>query len=61
MENEPVPVFAALATLRASRLQVWMARLFGKKVTAEDSGCIVTMHKWRGKFYLTNCRDAPGA
>jgi hypothetical protein len=57
--TEAVPVFAAIATLRATRLQLWMARLFGKKFVATDSGCVVTMHKWRGKFYLTDCREEP--
>lgn len=51
------PVFTALNTLRASRLTVMLAKIFGKKSVAHDSGCTVTMHKWRGKWYLTDCKD----
>jgi len=51
------PVIAALATLRASLRTLLFARLFGVKRVCEDSGCTVTMHYWRGKYYLTNCKE----
>ncbi len=51
------PVFTALNTLRASRFTVMLAKMFGQKRVAHDSGCTVTMHKWRGKWYLTDCKD----
>lgn len=51
------PVFTALNTLRASRFTVMLAKMFGQKIVASDSGCTVTMHKWRGKWYLTDCKD----
>ena len=50
------PVFSALNTLRASRLEIFLAKLFGVKRVAQDSGCAVTMHYWRGKYYLTDCK-----
>jgi hypothetical protein len=49
------PVFAAVETLKAKWWEIRLARIFGKKTIAADSGCIVTMHHWRGKSYLTNC------
>jgi len=51
------PVIAALATLRASQWTLLFARLFGVKRVCEDSGCTVTMHYWRGKYYLTGCKE----
>ena len=51
------PVFTALNTLKASRMTVMLAKWFGKKRVAHDSGCTVTMHRWRGKWYLTDCKD----
>jgi len=48
---------AALATMRASQWTILFARLFGVKRVVEDSGCIVTMRYWRGKYYLTNCKE----
>lgn len=51
------PVFAALNTLRASRLTVLLARMFGRKSTVTDSGCTVTIYEWRGKMYLTDCKQ----
>lgn len=33
---------------------VLMARLFGEKRQAEDSGYKLTMYVWRGKFYVTS-------
>ena len=51
------PVITALNTLRASRFTVMLAKMFGQKSVAHDSGCTVTMHKWRGKWYLTDCKD----
>ena len=49
------PVFAAVETLKAKWCEIWLARIFGKKTVATDSGCTVTMYHWRGKSYLTNC------
>jgi hypothetical protein len=51
------PVFTALNTLRASRFTVMLAKMFGQKRVAHDSGCTVTMYRWRGKWYLTDCKD----
>ena len=51
------PVFPALNTLRASRFTVIMAKIFGKKRVVQDSGCTVTMHQWKGRWYLTDCKD----
>ena len=50
------PIFAAVETLTAKRWEIWLARVFGVKCVAIDSGCTVTVHKWRGKSYLTNCK-----
>jgi len=43
---------AALNNLDASWTTFTLARLFGKKVVADDSGMKVTMKYWKGKFYL---------
>lgn len=53
------PIISALNTLRASRLQIFLAKVFGVKRVCEDSGYIVTMHYWRGKYYMTNLKDKP--
>lgn len=50
----PAPVFAAVETLKAKWWEIWLARIFGRKSVATDSGFTVTMHKWRGKIYLTS-------
>jgi hypothetical protein len=55
------PFKAAVNTLKASRFKVWLAIVFGKKVIvvdegANDYGCEVTMHKFRGTYYLTDYR-----
>lgn len=53
--SEYVPVFAAIATMQASKVDLFIARIFGKKVVTTDSGCTVTMRIWRGKAYLAKC------
>lgn len=47
---------AALRTLKASRLEVFLARLLGRRFTGEDMGHTIVGHEWRGKFYLTDYR-----
>ena len=47
---------AALDALLASWLQITMAKVCGKKVVGEDSGCTVTGYWWRGKLYMTDCK-----
>jgi len=49
------PIFASLNTLQAKWWEIWMARIFGKKLVATDSGCTVTIYHWRGKSYMTDC------
>ncbi len=46
---------AATETIKAKWWELWLAQIFGKKSTATESGCTVTMHKWRGRYYLTHC------
>ena len=55
MKSEPVLFFVEIATIRASKYDLLLARLFGKKVVVTDSGCTVTMRVFRGKVYLTKC------
>ena len=43
-----------LNTLKAGRLTLMFARLFGKKRVERESNCVVTMHKWRGEWYMTD-------
>jgi hypothetical protein len=50
---------AACNTLAAGRIEMLLAKLFGKKYTAtdkwgNDEGCTLTLYRWRGKLYLTN-------
>jgi hypothetical protein len=51
------PIIAALHTLKASWYELLLARMFGVKRVAQDSGGTVTMYYWRGKYYLTNWVD----
>lgn len=50
------PIFSALNTLKAGRLELFFAKLFGVKRTVRDSDCTVTMHYWRGTYYLTGMK-----
>lgn len=47
---------AAIESLEASRFDLFMARIFGKKVIARDSSLSeshwVKVSLWRGKIYL---------
>lgn len=43
-----------LPSPKASRMQLWLARLFGKKVIHTNEGYRVVAYKWRGKLYLTD-------
>lgn len=45
---------AALRTLRASRWEMMMARLFGRKIVTEDCGKRVVCRRWRGRIYMTD-------
>lgn len=51
---------AACNTMVASRWQIWLARILGRKVVGVDiwagERSEVTMYEWRGKFYLTNVK-----
>ncbi len=44
----------ACNTLKASRWQLFMARLFGKKIVNHDGWCVVTFYQYRGVLYLTD-------
>ena len=45
---------ACLGTLGAKRSELWLARIFGKKVVTIDSGWKTTIRYWRGKSYLVD-------
>lgn len=34
-------------------LKLWMARLFGRRVTGSDDGILMVGYVWRGKLYIT--------
>jgi len=54
---------AACNTLKASRWEIFKAKLFGSKVCAfDDAGglrTIVTGYRWRGKLYMTDVQYLP--
>lgn len=50
-------VLGAINTLNSSWWTVTKAKLLGKKIVSEDSGCRVTCYKWRGKMYVTDCNE----
>ena len=52
----PHNILAAWTTLSVSRWELLAATWFGQKIVSEDSGCIVTMYRWRGKFYVTDMK-----
>jgi len=47
---------AAFAGMRASRWELFFAKLLGKKVTGFDAGCTVVGYRWRGKLYMTEVK-----
>jgi hypothetical protein len=47
----------AMDTLAASRWTLIMARIFGKKFVGHDSGCTITMYRYRGKAYMTDFKE----
>jgi len=55
--STPIHIIFALNTLRASKLTIFLAKLFGVKTVGYDSGCTITMHYWRGKYYLTDYKQ----
>ena len=46
-------LFFKLEIPTVGRFEFLLARFFGKKFVAQDSGCEVTVHYWRGKKYIT--------
>ena len=47
----------AFSTLKAPTWKIWLARIFGRKAVACDSGMRVTTYRWRGTTYITDCRS----
>lgn len=56
MNSTLIPV---LNTLRARRLTLMLARMFGKKMVKRESDCVVTMREWRGEWYMTDYKYDP--
>ena len=54
------PLLAAVATLQANRRTLWLARVFGRRVTRVEAAGIVTMRRWRGKLYFTDFSRTKG-
>jgi hypothetical protein len=55
----PPPYFSsAVNTINASWWTVTKAKLFGKKLVGKDGIYTVTMYAWRGKYYVTDCRQS---
>ena len=44
----------ALNTVKASRIELWLARILGKKKVVEAEGLRLTFYWWRGKSYLVD-------
>jgi hypothetical protein len=49
---------SSIQSMRAKWWEIWLAIIFGKRCVETDSGMTVTMHYWRGKYYLTDIRKA---
>jgi len=45
-------------SIKASRLELWLAIIFGKRYTGTDSGITVTVYYFRGKYYLTDIQKS---
>lgn len=45
---------AAVESMRAGRLEILLARIFGNKTVTESEGYRLVIHDWRGKSYLTD-------
>lgn len=54
------PMFfkSACNTLKATRWQLWMARLFGQKHVGSDGNHQAIGYYYRGRFYLWDYKDA---
>ena len=54
------PMFfkSACNTLKASPLQLWMARLFGEKHEGSDGTNVAVGYYYHGTFYLWDYREA---
>lgn len=46
----------ALRALYPSRVEMWCAKIFGRKVEGRDGGAVVTTYHWRGRIYVTDFR-----
>ena len=44
----------AMRTIMASRTELWVARIFGKKKAIETEEEVLTLRLWRGKSYLVD-------
>ena len=44
----------AYNTLMASWIEIKLAKLFGRKTIHQEEGISVTIHRYRGKLYLTD-------
>ena len=55
------PMFfgSAINTLKASRWQIWKARLFGQRHEGTDGAHTAIGYYYRGKFYLWDYRVTP--
>ena len=45
---------AALNTLKVSRLTLIFVKLFGTKSEVYENELVITLHHWRGSYYLTD-------
>lgn len=51
-------VKAAIATLKATRCERFFAKHFGKQIKQHEGFAVVTLSRWRGKYYLVNMVDS---
>lgn len=47
----------ALNTINASWLTLLLVRLFGYRATAQESGRLIRLARWRGKTYMLDVID----
>lgn len=48
-------IVESLNTLRASRADLLMVKLFGRRSTSRNGDYVVEIAEWRGEFYVIDC------
>ena len=50
-------IIPALNTVKASRWEMFKARLLGMKYIAREDGFVVVLYKYKGKVYISSYKN----